>query len=82
MRYTETQRQRYTQKDRVLERQRQIGIMLSTRVLGLPQAIKVQWRSVKKFRQDFIGALGAAGGSENKRFPFLLAPQRGGELVL
>ena len=78
MRYTETQRQRYTWRDRVLGRQRQIGIMLSTRVLSLPQAIKVHWKSVKKFRQDFIGAHGAAGESENtQHILFLVSSPKG-----
>ena len=78
MRYTETQRERYTRRDKVLGRQRQIGIMLSTRVFGLPQAIKVHWKSVKKFRQDFTGALGAAEESENTQHVlFLVSSPKG-----
>ena len=40
--------------------------LIQIRILGLPQSIDVNQRPVKKFRQGFIGAPAAAGGSENK----------------
>lgn len=42
--------------------------MLPSRALGLP----IQWKLMRSDRQDFIGALAAARGSDNKQqVPFL-----------
>ena len=53
--------------------------LISTKVLGFPQAIEIDKRPDKKFSQDFIMAP-AAAAAENKnkqQFP-LLTPQGGG----
>ena len=53
--------------------------LISTKVLGFPQAIEIDKRPDKKFSQDFIMAPAAAAArSKNKQeFP-LLTPQGGG----
>ena len=42
--------------------------MIPTRLLGLPQAIDIDYRPDKKFKQDIIAATApAAGGSKNNQ---------------
>ena len=52
--------------------------LISTKVLGFPQAIEIDKKPDKKFRQDFFMVPAATAGNKNKQqFP-LLTPQGGG----
>lgn len=51
--------------------------MLPSRALGLP----IQWKLMRSDRQDFIGALAAARGSDNKQQVPFLACLLGGQAV-
>ena len=52
--------------------------LISTKVLGFPQAIEIDKKPDKKFRQDSFMVPAATAGNKNKQqFP-LLTPQGGG----
>ena len=52
--------------------------MIPTKVLDLPQSIRIDQRPGKKYRQGFIGAPAAAAGNKNKQQVPLLAHSMSG----